>query len=138
MRVLKFLISGAIGLGVNLGMFHMLYMLGIPYLAGSAAAFLVAMIVGFILQKYWTFEDRAPERMHAQFALYAMLALANLAVNTLLVYLLVEHAGVHYLVAQTVGAGSVALVSYFAYRLYIFKDAPRGGRSGSGVSGAPF
>ena len=72
MRVLKYLVTGAIGLSVNLGVFRALYVLGVPYLAGSVAAFLVAMFVGFVLQKYWTFNDRAPERVRTQFMLYAM------------------------------------------------------------------
>lgn len=123
MRVLKFLLVGGIGLSVNLGVFHSLYVLGVSYLLGSVAAFCVALVVGFVLQKYWTFENRTPERARTQFALYALLAICNLAINTLIVYLLVEYAGTHYLVAQTVGAGSVALVSYFVYRSYIFADA---------------
>jgi putative flippase GtrA len=121
MRIIKFLITGGIGLSVNLGTFHLLYVSGVPYLAGSIVAFCIAMIVGFILQKYWTFEEHTVERARTQFMLYAMLALCNLAVNTFIVYILVEYTGAHYLVAQAVGAGSVALVSYFVYRLYIFR-----------------
>ena len=124
MRVLKFFFSGVIGLGVNLGVFHLLFVLGVPYLAGSVAAFLVAMIVGFILQKYWTFGERSQKRVQKQFLLYVMLTLCNLAVNTLIVYVLVEYASAHYLVAQTIGAGSVALTSYVIYRRYIFTGTP--------------
>lgn len=120
MRVLKFLLTGTIGLSVNLGTFHTLYVLGVPYLAGSVGAFIVAMCVGFVLQKYWTFEEHTFGRAHTQFMLYVMLTLGNLGVNTLIVYVLVEYTGAHYLVAQTVGAGSVAFVSYFVYRRYIF------------------
>ncbi len=125
MRILKFLLTGSIGLCVNLGMFHLLYVLGMPYLAGSVTAFLVAMFVGFALQKYWTFEDRTLERAHTQLMLYGILALCNLAINTLIVYLLVEYADAHYLVAQVIGAGSVAVTSYFVYRLYIFRTRPK-------------
>lgn len=124
MRVLKFLLSGGIGLSVNLGVFHMLYVFDVPYLVGSIAAFCVAMVVGFVLQKYWTFEKRTLERVRTQFALYAALTFCNLAMNTLIVYVLVEYVGAHYLIAQTIGAGSVALVSYFVYRFYIFADTP--------------
>ncbi len=124
MRILKFLIAGATGLSVNLGVFHMLYVLGVPYLGGSIVSFFIAMVVGFMLQKYWTFEERTLGRARTQFMFYATLALCNLAVNTLIVYVLVERVNVHYLVAQTIGAGSVALVSYFIYRLYIFTGTP--------------
>ena len=122
MRVLRFLISGGIGISVNLGMFHLLVILGTSYLTGSIIAFLFAMIVGFLLQKYWTFEDRAPERVQRQLFWYASLALGNLALNTLIVYALIEYRHIYYLVAQAVGAGSVALTSYVVYSLYIFAD----------------
>jgi len=124
MRILKFLITGGIGLSVNLGIFHVLYVFGVPYLTGSVVAFFVAMVVGFILQKYWTFDEHMLERARTQFLLYATLALCNLAVNTLIVYALVEYMNAHYLLAQTVGAGSVALASYVVYRFYIFADRP--------------
>ena len=120
MRVLKFFITGAVGLSVNLGIFHALYVLGVPYLIGSVIAFLIAIIVGFTLQKYWTFGDYSPKRVHTQFMQYAALALGNLALNTVIVYLLVEYALVHYLVAQTAGAGLVAFMSYLIYSRYIF------------------
>jgi putative flippase GtrA len=120
MRVLKFLITGTVGLIVNLGVFHALYVFGVPYLTGSVTAFFIALAIGFILQKYWTFEDHTSEHVHTQFAFYTVLALGNLTFNTGIVYALVDRFGAHYLVAQTIGAGSVALASYFVYRRYIF------------------
>ncbi|MBI4065861.1 GtrA family protein [Candidatus Kaiserbacteria bacterium] len=124
MHILKFLSTGIIGLSVNLGVFHTLYVSGVPYLAGSIIGFAIALFVGFTLQKFWTFEEPTLERARTQFMLYGTLAVCNLAVNTLIVYALVEYANAHYLIAQTIGAGSVALVSYFVYKLYIFRIRP--------------
>lgn len=123
MYILKFLIAGVLGLGVNLGTSKVLHMLGVSYLAGSVAAFLVAMLIGFVLQKYWTFKDRTLGHAHTQFMLYGALACGNLVVNTVVVYLLVEYAAAHYLVAQAIGAGTVAITSYIIYRFYIFTDS---------------
>lgn len=122
MRVLRFGIAGLLGISVNLGVFHLLYILGVHYLMGSIVAFFIAMLVGFVLQKYWTFEERTHERASKQLMLYSMLALCNLGVNTLIVYFFVEYGGAHYLIAQTIGAGSVALTSYVIYRRYIFSN----------------
>lgn len=119
-RVLKFLTTGGIGLTVNLSVFHIFVTLGVPYLMGSIVALVIAMLVSFILQKYWTFEERTFGRTHRQFIQYALLALFNLGINTLIVYLSVEHLHVHYLIAQTIGAGMVAFTSYFTYKFYIF------------------
>ena len=121
MRVLRFLIVGIIGISVNLGMFHALYVLGVPYLAGSIAGFSVAVFVGFVLQKYWTFSDRSSGHVRTQFAFYAALTSGNLVLNTGIVYLLVGRLGVQYLLAQAIGAAIVAIDSFFVYHIFIFR-----------------
>lgn len=121
MRVLKFLTVGAIGISVNLGIFHALYVIGVPYLIGSVCGLLVAMVIGFLLQKYWTFENYAFESLRVQFVLYAGLALGNLVLNTGIVYVLVGRLGVFYLSAQAMGALVIAVDSYFMYHFYIFR-----------------
>ncbi|MCC6290738.1 GtrA family protein [Candidatus Nomurabacteria bacterium] len=123
MRGLKFFLTGLVGLSVNLGVFNLLYLLGLPYLYGSVMSFLVAMVVGFLLQKYWTFEDCSRERAYVQFASYAALTSCNLLLNTFIVYALVDYADVYYLVAQATGAGLLSLLSYFVYRFYIFRGS---------------
>jgi putative flippase GtrA len=126
MRILKFLIAGGIGVSINLGFFHVLYVLGVPYLLGSIIAVLLSMVVGFLLQKYWTFEDRLAQRIPAQFTQYAGLALGNLAINTGIVYVLIGKLGVYYLFAQAVAAATVATYSFFVYRMVIFKPQEQG------------
>ncbi len=121
MRIIKFLITGAIGISVNLGVFHVLYILGVPYLVGSMTGLLISMGVGFVLQKYWTFEEPSSERARSQFVQYALLALGNLALNTGIVYVLVDKLGMYYLLAQTIGAATIAIDSFFIYRAFIFK-----------------
>lgn len=124
LRISRFLMTGVIGLTVNLSSLHLLVRYaGLHYLVGSVCAFTLSLIVGFLLQKYWTFRNQDASRVRAQFAQYTALALTNLLANTLIVYILVEHLHAHYLIAQTIGAGSIAVVSYLIYRSYIFRDA---------------
>lgn len=121
MRILRFLATGVVGLVVNLGSLEVFVtFFRLHYLVGSACAFTLALIVGFLLQKYWTFADHDASRVHTQFVQYSGIALTNLGLNTGGVYLLVEHAGVHYLLAQACMAGGLAMVSYLLYARLIF------------------
>ena len=122
MRILKFFITGTIGLSLNLGAFRTLYVFGVPYITGSVTAFLMSMCIGFLLQKYWTFDEPTQGRFNEQFISYAILAVCNLTVNTLIIFVFVEYTNIHYLLAQTIGAGLVACVSYFIYSSYIFTN----------------
>lgn len=128
MRVLKFLVAGGIGVSVNLELFHLLYVAGVPYLVGSTIALLVSMVVGFFLQKYWTFENRALSGTHVQFVLYTALAFSNFAINTVIVYVLIGNLEVFYLLSQAIAAAIVATYSFFVYHLFIFKQHDAGGK----------
>ena len=127
MRTLRYLVSGSIGLSVNLGLYRALVQfVHAQYLVGSVIAVSVSTIVGFLLQKYWTFEERSHERAPLQFTLYALIAILNIGLNTLVVFILVNTLGAHYLLAQATAAGVVALGSFFVYREVIFKKKIEG------------
>jgi dolichol-phosphate mannosyltransferase len=121
MRILKYLVTGLIGISINLGMLHLFVQgLGVYYLHASIMAVSISTIVGFILQKYWTFADQSSERLHRQFILYVIIAIANIGINTLVVYVLSGVLHFHYLIGQFAGAAVVALTSFFLYRYVLF------------------
>ncbi|PIR83434.1 hypothetical protein COU19_00535 [Candidatus Kaiserbacteria bacterium CG10_big_fil_rev_8_21_14_0_10_56_12] len=121
-RLIRFGISGACGLTVNLGIFQLSYVLGVPYLISSIAGLSGSTGVGFVLQKYWTFGDRTQGATHWQFAGYVAVMLMNLVLNTWLVYGFVEWLKLYPLFAQALGAGVVALNSFLIYHQLIFKS----------------
>ena len=122
-RIAKYIVSGVIGLSVNLGLYHALVEYAhMPYLFGSVIAIACSTAVGFLLQKFWTFEEDTLARVQAQFALYALVALVNIILNTLIVYVLTGQLGLYYLYAQAIGAAIVAVWSFFAYNM-IFKKS---------------
>ena len=94
----------------------------VHYLKASVLAFAMSVVVSFTMQKFWTFHDNHVYDVHAQFARYLVVILANLALNTALVYLLVETVGVWYLAAQFVATVVIAVTGDFAYRHFVFRD----------------
>lgn len=120
-KVARYLMTGCVGLIVNLGSYHLLVaVFGVPYLVGSMIAIVLSTVVGFLLQKYWTFGERSHAAAPRQFALYAALALWNLGLNTLIVFALVEYFALHYLIAQAIGSGVLAVSSFLLYHHYVF------------------
>jgi putative flippase GtrA len=120
-KAVRYLISGGSAAVVNLGSFAvMTKVFGVWYLAASIAAFLLSFVVSFVLQRSWTFEVRGTTALVEHTSLYFIAALANLALNTFIVFLLVEYAGSGSLLAQFIAGVIVACESFFVYRL-IFK-----------------
>ena len=122
-KILKFLISGATVAGTDLVMlFILVHLCTLSYLPSSIIAFVIAVSVSFVLQKFWTFQDYSTDALRRQIVQYVGTACMNLAGNTLGIYVLVDIFSVHYLIAQ------FALMLFFActnYLLYLSIFAQR-------------
>lgn len=122
MRIFRFLFSGGISLGTDLVLLYIFTdIFGIWYLASAVAAFTLAFLVSFTLHKFWTFGDHSRDGIHMQMGTYFLVAIANLGLNTMLVFAFVEWVGVHYLLAQVVASALIAIESFFVYQHFIFR-----------------
>ena len=94
------------------------------YLYSAMLGFVVSQFVSFLLHKLWTFGNRVLAGSHIQFTFHFLLALINLGINTLLVYIFVDGLGLWYIFAQVLASLIIACESYFAYRwIYRKKEA---------------
>ncbi|HEX5774896.1 MAG TPA: GtrA family protein, partial [Candidatus Paceibacterota bacterium] len=73
------------------------------------------------MQKFWTFQDTPLHDVHAQFGRYLVILVANLTLNTLLMYFFVEQFGLWYLYAQILATAIVAVAGYFGYKYFVFR-----------------
>ncbi len=120
-RVWRYFAAGGSAAAVDLGLLYSLTeWLNLHYLLSAILAFIVAFCVSFFLQKFWTFEDHSVERVHAQIILYFIVAAANLGLNTLLMFLLVEKLGFWYFAAQLIAGALIACESFFISRYVVF------------------
>lgn len=121
----RYLIAGATGGAIQtLGLYLWVSVLGLTadYLWGVVIAYCVALVVTFVLQKYWTFRDRTHTMLARQMVSYTAISLGNLGINTLILYLgkvLLEAAGFDffhgwYLFVQVFAVGVAALAAFLA------------------------
>lgn len=119
--IVRYLISGAMAATVDLLTLYLLTSgLGVWYLPSSVAAFCVALVVSFVLQKFWTFRNRSRRRFYSQATTYFLIALTNLGINTLIIYFLVDFLKLFYLLGQVIAGLVVAMWSFFSYRHLVF------------------
>ncbi len=119
-RVLAYLLNGGIAtvaqflflfVAVEVFQFHPLPM--------SVAAFIISLCVGFTLHRFVTFARRDRELIGTQFLLVAGMAVTNLVINTVAMYVLLN-LGVHYLIAQFFVTGTIVTWTFVGYN-FIFK-----------------
>lgn len=139
-RVAKYITAGGTAAAVDLGLLYLLTDIArLHYLVSATLAFIVAFWVSFILQKFWTFGDDTRDRIHTQAVVYFVIAVANVGVNALLMYLFVSVFGIWYFLAQIIAGALIACYSFLIYRRFVFRTQihpstiRRGGGTGHGA-----
>lgn len=125
-QILKYLISGGTAAAVNIGSLYIFTdFFKWWYLFSTVVSFILAFFVSFLLQKFWTFQDKETDGVHKQLSMYFVVGLINLALNTALMYFCVDILHVWYILSQFIVTGLIAILSFFVYKHFIFAKKPQ-------------
>lgn len=116
----RFVVSGAASAGIDTGLLILLHgVLGMQLLAATFLAVSTSFGVNFALNRLWSFGSRSPAG--AQLARYLVLAGLNWALTVAMVGTFVW-LGLNYILAKLLTTGIMAILNYFAYDFWVFRD----------------
>ncbi|MGI9253203.1 MAG: GtrA family protein [Thermomicrobiales bacterium] len=123
-RFQKYLVVGAIGLGVNQGLLMLLVSLfGLPVALASPPAIAVSVIVTFVLNETWTWHDRGSGKVLHRALIYLAINSGGLLINWgLLVWL--EGRGMPYQIANLFGAAVAAVWNFTLNNAITWRESP--------------
>jgi putative flippase GtrA len=121
LQLVRFALVGGTGFVVNLVVYTVLvHPLGIDYRAASVAAWLVAVLNNFVLNRHWTFDARAG-RAHFQAIRFLVVSLVAEVFSLLLLTLLVEDAGLAKVSAQALAVVASMPLNFLGNKLWSFR-----------------
>ncbi len=125
-QIVKYLIAGGTSTSADIFIYSLLvYFAGLWYVTSSIISFTIAFWISFGLQKFWTFRDKNTEKIMKQTYLYFFVAIVNLGISTLLIYLFVDYAHIHKFLSKIFANIIIATESFFVYRHFIFAKTGR-------------
>lgn len=117
----RYLGAAALALAVDIGAYSALIRLaGVHYLAAAPIGFTLGLAVVYALSVRWVFRHRRLKSARAEFALFALIGLAGLAVNQGMIYAGVEWLALGYEPAKLLSAGVVFCFNFGARKLLLF------------------
>ncbi len=124
-RIIRFGLVGVLNTSIDFALFALLfYVAEWPLLAANAAAYSVAVVNSYVLNKVWTFGDASRGRTAMlRGVLFVVLNLVGLALASAVVWTLAHF--LHPLVAK---AGSIAVSfvwNYWSNRRFVYTEARR-------------
>lgn len=118
---IKFLIVGALNTAIGLSaIYALMFFWGIDPFLSNLTGYLFGIMVGYRLNRFWTFSARQGSRW--SLLSYFMVASASYAVNIIVVFLSIKLNADPYL-AQLAGIGSYTILAYVGNTKFVFKNA---------------
>lgn len=118
---MKFVISGCVVALFNVALLYLFVSkLHLYYLFAAAISFAIALVLNFLLQKYWAFKGVPEGKIVKQFFLFFALVAFNFFLNLFLMFLFVDKFGIQYLLAQILVTIILAVLNFFVYQRFIF------------------
>ena len=118
---LRYFAASALALTVDFSTYVGLIRLGqVHYLAAAPIGFALGLATVYALSVRWVFRIRRLADRRAEFALFALIGLAGMALNQLAVYAGVEFLAANYEIAKLLSAGIVFCFNFASRKLLLF------------------
>lgn len=117
---LMFLLVGAGGLAVNMGLFELQLLLGLPYVAAAVVSYLISNALMYVGNRYLTFR-LGHEGFWSAYLRYVIVGLVVVALNATILALLVEFAGLDETIAQALSLLAVTPVAFILFKRWTFR-----------------
>jgi len=121
-QIIRYIFAGSFATASNLIiLFVCVHYFKLWYLTSAIISFCCAVIISYLLQKFFVFKNYSTQNMHTQFLNFFIYNLIMLGVNTLLMYFFVDIINIWYLLAQAVSAIIIACMNYIYFNKIVFK-----------------
>jgi putative flippase GtrA len=121
LQLVRFGLVGGMGFVINLAVYALcVHVLKIDYHFAAVAAWLVAVVNNFVLNRHWTFDARAG-RAHFQALRFLAISLVALGFSLLLLMLLVESVGMGKIPAQALAVAASMPLNFLGNKLWSFR-----------------
>ena len=122
LQLVRFGLVGGLGFAVNLAVYAFcVHVAGFDYHVAAVAAWLVAVMNNFILNRHWTFDAREGP-VHFQAMRFLVVSLAAFGVSLLLLTLFVESAGIAKVPAQALAVAASMPLNFLGNKLWSFRS----------------
>jgi putative flippase GtrA len=121
LQLVRFGLVGGVGFVVNVAVYTLfVHGAGLDYRAANVAAWLVAVINNFVLNRHWTF-DASGGRAHHQAARFLLVSLVAEAFSLVLLTVFVQGAGIAKVPAQAMAVAASMPLNFLGNKLWSFR-----------------
>ena len=126
-QAMRYLVFGAISTVVNIGVFAIFDALGLPVLISNTIAWIVAMLVAYVTNRYCVFESRKTKKSEIakELSSFVSARIITLIIESIYMWITVDQLHWHSVLMKVIANIIVIILNYVFSKLFIFKSEPK-------------
>ena len=121
LQLLRYGFVGGVAFLVDYGSLCLLTeVFGLHYLLSAAVAFILGLVVNYLISISWVFNADRTSSPLKEFAVFAIVGIIGLGLNELVIYLFTDVLHVHYMVSKLISTAIVFFWNFFARKMLLF------------------
>lgn len=120
LQLIKFGIVGGISTLLDYGLMLLFAeVFGIFYLLSSTLSYTISLVFNYIASMRYVFRGREDMNKLKEFLIFTVLCLMGLGINQLVLWLIVEYAGIDYRISKIGATGVVMIWNFVTRKLFL-------------------
>ena len=120
-KFIKFGLVGVLNTLINWIIFAVLNFVGVYYIIANVIAYVIATINSYTWNSRWVFKYNGKDQKETT-TKFIVLNLVGLALNTIILYLLVDLIGLNKLISLVITTVIVMVINYIVNKIWVFKE----------------
>jgi putative flippase GtrA len=117
----RYFAASALALAIDFGIYvGLIRVAGVHYLIAAPLGFALGLATIYLLSIRWVFRERRLGDRRAEFALFALIGFAGMALNQLILFVAVQWLAASFEVAKIISAGMVFCFNFASRKLLLF------------------
>jgi putative flippase GtrA len=117
----RYFAASALALAIDFGIYAgLIRFAAVDYLVAAPLGFALGLATIYLLSIRWVFRERRLADRKAEFALFALIGLAGMALNQLILFAAVQWMAVSFELAKIISAGIIFCFNFVSRKLLLF------------------
>lgn len=120
-QMIRYGMVSAIALAVDLAVLVLcVEVFGLRPVLAASISFACGIVVNFLCTRSWVFAHKQHDQRRVEFGLFLLVGITGLGLNALIIWLLDDVVGLHYLPAKLVATAAVFFWNFFLRRQFVY------------------
>lgn len=121
-QLFRYILVGGMAFLVDfMSLFILTEFFGVYYLVSAAIAFILGLLVNYVMSISWVFNKRALDNRKFEFGIFGIIGVIGLGLNEFFIWFFTAELSIYYLISKVMAAILILFWNFFVRKITLFR-----------------